>query len=146
MQWLQNMSSAVLFLRVQGGVACLLWVQPLTDCSSSPSTMSRVIILNSSYIFLTVFCHLVRQSSCQAASPHGYFSDPFQHFWCENAQDLKLRECAYSFVIFLIPFTMRFFLFQIEACRTDFSDLFFSLGLAWQKLEACVKLHFICDK
>lgn len=39
---------------------------------------------------------------------------------------------------------MGFFLLQNEACRTDFS-LFF-LGLAWQRLEGYVKLHFICDK
>lgn len=94
------MRSAVLFLCLQGHVPWLLWVQLLTECTSSLSSMSRVIVFNSSYFLLTVFCHLVRQPSCQVAFPHGYFSNPLNQFDVKMPQDLRLRKSAYCFVLF----------------------------------------------
>lgn len=111
-QQLQNMRWAVLFLSLQGHGAWLLWVQLLTECTSSLSSMSRVIVLYSSYILLTVFCHLVRQPFCKVAFPHGYFSDILNQFDVKMPEVLGPRKSAYYFVLFLIPFTMRFFPFQ----------------------------------
>lgn len=85
--------------------------------------MFRVIVLNSSYIILTVFCHLVRQPSCQAAFPDGYCSDPFQHFDVKMPRILS-SENVLTLLLFFDTFHNEFFLFRNEACKTDFSPFF----------------------
>lgn len=137
------MTSAALFLHVQGGLAWLLWVQPLTDCTSSLSNMFRVIVLNSSCILLTVFCHLLRQPSCQAAFPHGYCSDPFQHFDVKMPRILS-SENVLTLLLFFDTFHNEFFSIPKWSLRNWLQPFF--LDLSWQQLEGYVKLHFICDK
>lgn len=131
---LQNMRWAVLFLCLHGHGAWLLWVQLLTECTSSLSSMSRVIVLNSSYILLTVFCHLVRQPSCKVAFPRGYFSDTLNQFDVKMPEVLGPRKSAYCFVLFWYLSQWVFFYSKTMFAKLTsvFSFFYFNMATTWR--------------
>lgn len=129
-QWTHNLNICMLnsSFRTCAGWCSMAAVSSATDCTSSLSNMFRVIVLNSSYIILTVFCHLVRQPSCQAAFPDGYCSDPFQHCDVKMPRILS-SENVLTLLLFFDTFHNEFFLFQMKPAKLT-SALFSWFGMA----------------